>query len=209
MNYDIIIQNGRILDGAGNPWHRADLGIIGDSIEAIGDLAMESAEEKINAKDMMISPGFIDIHSHSDFTILVDRRAESKIRQGVTTEVVGNCGTSAAPMNKAVKSYREKYMRAQLGESFDFSWKTTDDYMRLIDSKGVSFNVVTLVGQGTVRQNVMGYENRPATDDELEEMKRHIAESMEEGAWGMSTGSSRTGCSHWRRRHANAQVTAR
>lgn len=188
MKYDLLIQNGRILDGTGNPWYRADIGIIEGRIEAIGDLKREPADEKIDAKGLTVSPGFIDIHSHSDFTVLIDRRVESKIRQGVTTEVVGNCGTSAAPMNAAVKAYRQKYMTSQLGEDFDFGWQTTNEYMKLIDSEGASFNVVTLVGQGTVRQNVMGYDDRSPTEAELEEMRKLVSESMEDGAWGLSTG---------------------
>lgn len=186
--FDLLIKGGRIIDGTGNPWFKADIGLQGGRIEAIGNLSGESADKELSADGLIVSPGFIDIHSHSDFTLLLDRRVESKVRQGVTTEVVGNCGTSAAPMNPEVKAYREKYMRAQLGEDFSFEWETMDDYMRLIDSKGVGFNVVPLVGQGTVRQNVMGYDNRAPTEGELEAMRRLVAESMEDGAWGMSTG---------------------
>ncbi|MBS7620018.1 D-aminoacylase [Candidatus Bathyarchaeota archaeon] len=188
MSFDLLIRRGRVIDGTGNPWFKADIGIVDDRIEAIGDLKGESADTELNVEGLVVSPGFVDIHSHSDFTLLLDRRVESKIMQGVTTEVVGNCGTSAAPMNSEVKAYREKYMRAQLGDDFSFNWETMDDYMRLIDSRGVAFNVVPLVGQGTVRQNVMGYANRAPTEGELENMRKLIAESMEDGAWGMSTG---------------------
>ncbi|MEM2926535.1 MAG: D-aminoacylase [Candidatus Bathyarchaeia archaeon] len=186
--YDILIHGGRILDGTGNPWFKADLGIVGDRIEAIGRLDGAGADRKIDAGSLIVAPGFIDIHSHSDFTVLVDRRAESKVTQGVTTEVVGNCGSSAAPMNPKVRAYREKYMRAQLGEDFTFDWESMKDYMDLIDTKGVSLNIAPLVGHGTVRQNVMGFEKRHPTDDELMAMKHLIAEAMDQGAWGMSTG---------------------
>jgi len=135
-----------------------------------------------------VAPGFIDIHSHSDYTVLIDPRVESKVRQGVTTEVVGNCGSSAAPMNTEVRAYRERYMRASLGEDFEFNWETMAEYMALIDASGASFNVVPMVGQGTIRQNVMGYENREPTRSELEAMKGLVAEALEDGAWGMSTG---------------------
>ena len=188
MKYDILIEKGHIIDGAGNPWFRADVGVVGDHIEAIGRLGDANADRRIDARGLVVAPGFIDIHSHSDYTVLINPRVESKVRQGVTTEVVGNCGSSAAPMNDEVRAYREKYMRSQLGEEFEFNWETMEDYLNLVDGNGASFNVVPLVGQGTVRQNVMGYEDRPPTDAELGAMRRLVAEAMEEGAWGMSTG---------------------
>jgi len=107
------------------------------------------------------------------------------VRQGVTTEVVGNCGGSAAPMSPKVREYRERYMRASVGEDFEFNWRTMEDYLNLIDSAGASFNVATFVGHGTVRQNVMGHDDREPTDPE---MKKLVADSMLGGAWGMSTG---------------------
>ena len=102
--------------------------------------------------------------------------------------MVGNCGSSAAPMNEDVRSYREKYLSASLGDDFEFNWVTMDDYMNLVGTYGVSFNVVPLVGQGTIRQNVMGYEDREPTKSELEKMKDLLTQSMEDGAWGLSTG---------------------
>ena len=188
MKYDILIENGYIIDGTGNPWFRADIGVIGDGIEAIGRLGGADSERRIDARELVVAPGFIDIHSHSDYTVLIDPRVESKVRQGVTTEVVGNCGSSAAPMNSEVRAYREKYMRATLGEEFEFNWETMGDFLNLVDAGGASFNVVALVGQGTVRQNVMDHEDRPPTDTELKAMRKLVAKAMEDGAWGMSTG---------------------
>ncbi len=188
MEYDMIIEGGRVMDGSGNPWIKADVGIVAGRIEAVGRLAGAEAGRRVDAAGHVVAPGFIDIHSHSDYTVLVDPRVESKVRQGVTTEVVGNCGSSAAPMNAEVRAYREKYMRASLGEDFEFDWETMAEYMDLIDASGASFNVVPMVGQGTVRQNVMGYENREPTGSELEEIKGLVAGAMEDGAWGMSTG---------------------
>ena len=188
MKYDLLIENGHVIDGAGNPWFRADVGVVGDRIDVIGGLEGANAERRIDARGLVVAPGFIDIHSHSDYTVLIDPRVESYVRQGVTTEVVGNCGGSAAPMNPEVRAYRERYMRAQLGEDFEFGWETMGDYLDLVDARGASFNVVALVGQGTVRQNVMGYEDRPPTEAELRAMRGLVAEVMEDGAWGMSTG---------------------
>jgi len=188
MEFDLIIEGGAILDGSGNPWFRADVGIVDDHIGAIGHLDGAKAEYRIDAGGLMVAPGFIDMHSHSDFTLLVDPRAESKIRQGVTTEVVGNCGSSAAPQNEEVRSYREKFMRSRLGEDFQFDWETMAEYMAKLEAQGIALNVAPLVGHGTIRQNVMGFEDRAPTPGELEEMKRLTAEAMEAGAWGLSTG---------------------
>jgi len=186
LKYDILIENGFVIDGAGNPWFKADVGILGDLVESVGNLRSADARRRINARGLVVAPGFIDIHSHSDFTVLVDPRVESKVRQGVTTEVVGNCGTSAAPMSQEVRAYRERYMREPFPS--EPRWETMEDYLNLIDERGASFNIVALVGHGTVRQNVMGFEMRAPTDSELRGMKRLVAEAMKDGAWGMSTG---------------------
>lgn len=188
MEYDLIVEGGVVLDGCGNPWFKADVGVLGDRIEAIGQLSNAPAERRIDARGLIVAPGFIDLHSHSDFTLLVDPRAESKIRQGVTTEVIGNCGSSAAPQNKEVRAYRERFMRTRLGEDFQFDWETMSDYMEKLESQGIALNVVPLIGHGTVRQNVMGFDDRAPTPEELEEMKKLVAESMRDGAWGLSTG---------------------
>jgi N-acyl-D-amino-acid deacylase len=188
VKYDIIIENGRVIDGAGNPWFRADVGIVGDRIEAIGMLENATGDRRIDATGLVVSPGFIDIHSHSDYNVLIDPMVQSKIRQGVTTEVVGMCGGSAAPMNAEVRTYREKYMRARLGEDFEFDWSTMGEYMDRVNASGASFNVAPIVGHGTVRQNVMGYEDREPSSSELDEMRELVAGAMADGAWGMSTG---------------------
>lgn len=191
MNYDVLIKNGFVLDGAGNPWFHADLGIVGEQIATIGKLK-ENAKTIIDAKDLFVSPGFIDMHSHSDYSLLIDNKVESMIRQGVTTEVVGLCGGSAAPMNKEVRSYRDVYMRKDVGNDFKFDWVTMGDYINKIENNGISFNVVPLVGHGTIRQNVMGFENRNPTKNELLEMKKLVDEAMKDGAFGISTGLSYT-----------------
>jgi N-acyl-D-amino-acid deacylase len=102
LKFDIVIKNGRIMDGSGNPWYHADVGIKGGRITEINDLGNAVASRVIDAEGMIIAPGFIDIHSHSDYPVLIEPEVHSKIRQGVTTEVIGNCGSSAAPMNKVI-----------------------------------------------------------------------------------------------------------
>lgn len=188
MKYDIVIRNGRVMDGTGNPWRWADVGVVGDTVKTVGDLQGVEAVKIIDAGGLIVAPGFIDIHSHSDTPILIDPRGLSKIHQGVTTEVVGNCGGSAAPMNASVKEYREKYNRSSVPDDFKLDWETMADYMDRIDRQGAAVNIAPLVGHGTVRQNVMGHENRKPTAEELEEMKRLVDEAMKDGAWGMSTG---------------------
>jgi len=188
LKYDIVISNGRVMDGTGNPWRWADLGIADDTVKTIGDLQGAEAGKVIDAGGLIVAPGFIDIHSHSDTPILIDPRGLSKTHQGVTTEVVGNCGGSAAPMNASVKEYRKKYNRSSVPDDFKLDWETMADYMDRIDRQGAAVNIAPLVGHGTVRQNVMGHENRKPTAEELEEMKRLVDEAMKDGAWGMSTG---------------------
>ncbi len=188
MEYDIIIVNGHILEGTGNPWYKDDIGITGDTIQVIGDLKKDKADLTIDAKGLMVVPGFIDIHSHSDLPLLIDPRGLSKIHQGVTTEVIGNCGYSAAPMNREVREYREKYSLNSVPEDFQFDWTTTKSYLDRLDKQGIALNVAPLVGHGTIRHNIMDYENREPTESELKEMKNLVDQAMIQGAWGMSTG---------------------
>jgi len=186
LSYDIVIKNGKVLDGTGNPWFYADIGIKDGVISEIGEV--DDAEKIIDASGCIVSPGFIDIHSHSDLTLLIDPMAQSKIRQGVTTEVVGQCGNSAAPMNDWVREYRDRFSRSMVPDDFCFDWTTMASYMRRLEEQGIAVNVAPVVGHGTIRMNVMGYENREPTNTELDEMRDLVREAMKDGAWGMSTG---------------------
>ncbi len=186
MSYDLVIKNGRVMDGTGNPWYAADIGIKGEMVKTIGRIS--AGKRTIDASGLIVAPGFIDIHSHTDFPILIDPKAQSKIRQGVTTEVIGMCGESAAPMNESVKQYWIKYNSSGVPEGFQYDWTSMGSYMKRIDRQGAALNIAPVVGHGTVRQNVLGYENREPGGAELEEMKKLVREAMEDGAWGMSTG---------------------
>ena len=186
LDYDLLIVNGRILDGTDNPWFRADVGIANGRIMSIGDLKGIDAELIIDAEGLFVCPGFIDMHSHSDFTLLVNPRAESKVRQGVTTEVIGNCGSSAAPVKGETARARLLSMMHKYG--VEFSWSTFSEYLKTLEDRGAAVNVAALVGHGTVRRCVLGLESRPPTRDELDEMKALVAEAMEAGAFGMSSG---------------------
>jgi len=152
-------------------------------------LGGETADRTINAGSLVISPGFIDIHSHSDYTLLVNPRAESKVRQGVTTEVVGNCGSSAAPVRRNYREYLEKRVTPLLGgATLSYDWTSVGDYLERLDRERVALNVVSYVGHGTVRIDVMGFDDREPTRKELRGMEELVEEAMQDGAIGLSSG---------------------
>lgn len=185
--YSVLIRGGRILDGTGNPYFRGDIAVEGDTIVAIGKVprgAKEEAQVVIDAQDLIVSPGFIDIHTHSDRTLLDDGRAESHIMQGVTTAVVGNCGGSAAPLTDATAARIAGETRGGVSPP----WRGYAQFMSLAEEQGISMNMACLVGQGTIRGAVMGYEDRPATEAELDAMKDMVRKAMDDGCLGMSTG---------------------
>jgi len=189
MWLDVIITDGFVVDGTGNVWFRADLGVKDGMITDIGGLKSMKAERIIDAKGLFVSPGFIDIHGHSDSTILLTNRCESKIMQGVTTECVGNCGSSPYPITKKNRELVIKRMsRMTSGDEMKIDWTTLDGYIWRVKGRGVSINVAALVGHGTVRAAVVGMEDRAPTPSELEEMKAHVEEAMRDGAFGVSSG---------------------
>lgn len=187
---DIIIKNGHIIDGAGNPWYKADIGIVDEKIVKIRNLEGISAEITIDANELIVCPGFIDIHSHADATILVNPKQESAIRQGITTHVAGNCGYSLAPINPERKDLFLRYLGDIMPSSntLKIDWTTHNQYLKKVEEISIASNMMFLVGHGVVRIAVMGYDDREPTDKELEDMKNYIAEAMESGALGLSTG---------------------
>ncbi len=182
--FDVLIKNGRIVDGTGAPWFRADLGIAGDRIAAVGLLDGASAVITVDATNLVVAPGFIDLLGQSEFNILVDGRAASKILQGVTTEVTGE-GSSIAPVNdrliQEAKAQAEYFGVAQ-------NWRTLADYFRRLETQSrPAINMATFIGAGGVRNYVIGKDDRPATRSEIEQMKQLVATAMEQGALGLST----------------------
>ena len=182
--FDVVIANGRIVDGTGAPWFRGDVGIVGDRIAAIGALGEAAAALTVDARNMVVAPGFIDLLGQSEFNVLVDGRAASKILQGVTTEVTGE-GSSIAPVNDRLM-LEAKASATHFGVAQD--WRTLGDYFKRLEERShATINVATLVGAGGIRNYVIGKDDRPATSAELDEMKRLVVEAMQQGALGLST----------------------
>jgi N-acyl-D-amino-acid deacylase len=183
--FDVLLTNGRIVDGTGAPWFRGDVGIVGDRIAAIGSLAgSNTAAITIDATNLVVTPGFIDLLGQSEFNVLVDGRAASKIMQGVTTEVTGE-GTSIAPVNDRLIQEAAAQATA-FGVAQD--WRTLGDYLRRLEERSrPAINVATFVGAGTLRNYVIGKDDRPATPAELDEMRQLAADAMKQGALGIST----------------------
>ena len=182
-SYDLIIRNARILDGTGNPAYDADLAVQADTIAFIGDLSQAVATEELDASGLHLAPGFINMLSWANVTLLVDGRSQSDIRQGVTLEVMGE-GRSMGPLNAEMKS---EMIEGQQELQYEVPWNTLGEYLEHLESKGVSTNVTSFVGNGTLRKYVMGYEKRPPSPEEMDEMKSLVRQAMEEGAVGMST----------------------
>ena len=187
--FDIIIKNGRVVNGSGNTWFWGDIGIKGGKIKRIGQINRK-AKRIFDAAGLVVCPGFIDMHSHSDMKILINPRALNKIMQGVTTEVTGNCGTSPAPVDEATIDQ----LKASLGyaaNAVDWNWRSLGEYynrVKRVKSNGLLVNIAPLVGQGTIRIAVMGFADRPPRPEEMGRMKGFLQQAMEEGAFGLSTG---------------------
>ena len=185
---DLVLKNGRIVDGTGNPWFFGDIGIKDDLIVDVGRVSQEGLET-IDVRGQVISPGFIDGHCHSDLMVLNNPRSEIKLRQGVTTEVLGNCGMTPAPFAPQNLELLRSYVEPVLGKAErGWAWETVGQYLSSLREARPSENVATYVGHGTLRIAVMGFENRPASDEEVDLMKGLLEESLQDGAIGLSLG---------------------
>ena len=190
MAFDILIQNGTVIDGTGAPRYNADVGVTNGRIEAIGALSHTEAARRIDATGHVVAPGFIDMHSHSDITLLDDPGGESKAHQGVTTEVTGNCSYTPWPAGEGGPEALQKNLGRTLIGSVKWEWHTLDDWANAMESNGISINVAPQLGHAGLQIASGAVEDRPATHDELTEMKRLAAEAMEMGAFSLSTGLS-------------------
>jgi N-acyl-D-amino-acid deacylase len=181
--FDVLIRGGSVYDGSGNPPRRADVGIKGDHIAAVGDLSQATAKTVVDASDLAVAPGFINMLSWSTDSLLVDGRGQSEVRQGVTTQIMGE-GSSWGPVNAAIK----KRMKAEQTDiQYDIEWTTLSDYLHFLQRKGISQNVASYLGATTVREYVLGLENKKPTADQLVQMRQLVERTMRDGALGIAS----------------------
>src|SRR5262249_53636402 len=184
QQYDVLIRNGRVVDGAGNPWVYADIGITGDRISALGRIpANATAKRLIDAKGLVGSAGFIDMLEQSEWNLLIDKQAVSKLTQGITTGITGE-GGSIAPQNDQTLADRRDFLEHY---HLKVDWADLDGYFRRLEKQGAGINLATYVGATQVRRYVMGSVDRAPTEDELARMQQLVEQAMRQGAMGVST----------------------
>jgi len=183
QSFDILIRNGKILDGTGNPWYWGDVGIRGDRIVAIGKLTNATAKKTIDATGKIVSPGFVDTLGQSELALLIDNRALSKLSQGITTEITGE-GGSIAPQNEKTISPMQPVLDHY---KLKVDWTTLDGYFRRLEGQGTPINIGTYVGAAQVREAIIGDDDRAPTPAELDQMKALVERAMKDGAFGIST----------------------
>jgi len=183
--YDLLILNATVVDGTGAPGRPASVAVRDDTIVDVGSIEPDGAGRVIVGSGLVLAPGFIDMHTHSDRTLLVDPSAQSKVRQGVTTELIGNCGSSPTPYVGAVA---EEEGRRFERWGVEASWRTMGEYLDTLSDRGIGINVAALVGHGAIRKATMGYAMRAPDAAELAQIRKHVVESIAGGAFGMSFG---------------------
>ena len=218
-SYDVLIRGGQIVDGSGNPWFHGDVGIRDGRIKSVGRLVDAKASRIIEAEGLVVAPGFIDLHTRSDYALLADGLAQSKVREGVTLDVLG-ASTTVAPRGGSSERMGRRFVLpgsyslsssldfAEIGGGIEIDWTDFTGYFQRLKRQGISMNVISHVSAGQVRLVVMGDETRPATEVELEGMTSLVARSMEEGAWGLVTRFESGGPAHPDEILAMARVTA-
>lgn len=188
MRLDLGILQGLIVDGSGNPWYRADIGVAGEKIVKIGKIDRNDCQRTIAAEGLYVCPGFIDIHTHSDVTAIAFRGCDSTLRQGVTTHLIGNCGQGVAPLKEPNIELAKTYWGEWVGRLQDAKWNTFEEHLQVLGEGGLGHNIASLQGHGAIRTAVMGASKDAPSKVELESMKDLVSESMEAGAFGLSTG---------------------
>lgn len=185
-DFDLVLKQGRVYDGLGQEPFTADIGISGQAIKEIGRISSTRSISVIEAKGLSVCPGFIDTHDHSDIGLLVNPRAESHIRQGITTLVSGNCGSSPFPVPEEIFEEQRENLREQFAIELD--WMDIKGFFSRLEQKRLACNYATFVGQGTIRGAALGFNDRPAKPEELEKMKALVIENIKQGAIGLSSG---------------------
>jgi len=183
--YAVIIRSGTVYDGSGKPGITTDIGINADTVAFIGDLSKAVGDKEIDAHGLAVAPGFINMMSHAEVSLLIDGNSQSDIRQGITLEVLGE--GSMGPLNEKMKSDYRDQMKRNPDWRFDIDWTTLGEYLKSLERRGVSPNVASFVGANTIRIHELGYENRAPNPEELERMKALVKQAMEEGAMGTTT----------------------
>ena len=189
--FDIIIKNGCVVDGTGNPWFKTDVGIKEGKIQKIGTIDTSDGETVISAEGLVVSPGFIDIHSHADFILPLANHIDilaPLVEQGITTLVTGNCGLSPFPVNPTKLDLLKGYTEFFQGGKLSWNWETTAEYLDNLSASGSVFNVVPLVSHGAIRIAVMGFDAGEPSPTKMKEMQSIVSDAMEDGAYGLSAG---------------------
>jgi len=181
--FDVIIRNGAVYDGTGGEAQHVDLAIKGDRIAGLGDFSKAAAHTIVNARGLAVAPGFINMLSWSTESLIQDGRSQSELRQGVTTEIMGE-GESMGPVNDRV---REHMLREQADIRYDIKWNTLAEYLQFLEKRGMSCNVASFIGATTIRENVIGFDDRAPTSQELDQMRELVRKEMEAGALGIGT----------------------
>ena len=186
--FDLVLAGGRVVDGTGSPWFRADVGVQGDRIAAVGMLGQAEARRRLDVAGRVVAPGLVDTHVHGDLALLADPRQEAAIRQGVTTYLLGQDGVAMAPASASTLAYMRRYTAGFSGRfEVPARWASVAEYLACFDRRA-AVNVACLVPNGNVRMDAMGLETRPPTAEELRRMRRIVRQAMEEGAVGVSSG---------------------
>jgi N-acyl-D-aspartate/D-glutamate deacylase len=188
--FDLLLTDGIIVDGTGGPWYRGDVGIKDSKIAQVGSFKGAKAKKVLSVDGHIISPGFIDSHTHSDIIATEISRPENQIYQGVTSQIAGNCGKSNGPVNPATVDLLKRYLDAYTPKeaTLKWDWVSLGDWMDIIDRQGYVTDLGVLLGQGTIRIAVMGMDDGEPTKDQIESMKKLVAEAMRQGAVGLSSG---------------------
>ena len=188
MKLDLLIRGGTVFDGNGSAARQTDVGVLGDRIAFIGDGAATQPERVLDASGQVVAPGFIDIHTHSDMSLLIDGRGQSKVSQGVTTEVTGNCGFSPFPINPEHMQLHQDLLAGIGDDTLDLSWVDVEGYRQVAEGQGIALNIAPLVGHGALRIAAMGVSSAPADAAQLARMQALLSTMLDQGAFGLTTG---------------------